>query len=264
MRCARFALHAAFAIFAAPILVAIVGALAATPAAAQEQGAYTKQNWGFDGPFGTFDRAAAQRGFQVYKEVCAACHAIKEGYYRDLAGIGLSEAQIAASAASVTVSVIGDDGQPTDRPALPSDHFRSPFPNEQAARAAMNGAYPPDLSVIEKAREGGADYLYALLTGYRDPPAGMKLGDGMNYNTVFPGNQITMPQPLHDGQVTYGDGTPATVEQMSRDVVTFLAYIANPEMEARKRMGVKMVLFFLALTGLTYAVKRKVWADVEH
>jgi len=248
------------------IFAAVFGALAATSAAAQqaEPAPYVKQNWSFDGAFGTFDRAAAQRGYQVYKEVCANCHAMKEGYYRDLAGIGLSEAQIAATAASVTVPSIGDDGQPAERPGLPSDHFRSPFPNELAARAAMNGAYPPDLSVIEKARAGGPDYLYALLTGYGDPPAGMKMAEGMNYNKYFPGNQITMPQVLHDGQVTYADGTTASVEQMSRDVVTFLAYIANPEMEARKRMGVKVVLFLIFLTGLTYAVKRKVWADVEH
>jgi ubiquinol-cytochrome c reductase cytochrome c1 subunit len=252
---------ARFAIFAA-----MLGALAATPAAAQqtEPAPYVAQNWSFDGPFGTFDRASAQRGYQVYKEVCSACHAMKEGYYRDLAGIGLSEAQIAATAASVTVPVIGDDGQPTERPGLPSDHFRSPFPNEAAARTAMNGAYPPDLSVMEKARAGGPDYIFALLTGYGEPPAGMKLADGMNYNKYFPGNQITMPQPLHDGQVTYADGTTASVEQMSRDVVTFLAYIANPEMEARKRMGVKVVLFLIFLTGLTYAVKRKVWSDVDH
>jgi len=250
MRAVRFAILAA--------------ALAATPALAQDAPSYAKQNWSFNGPFGTFDRAAAQRGYQVYKEVCSTCHSVKEAFYRDLAGIGLSEAQIAATAASVTVPSIGDDGQPTERPALPSDHFRSPYPNELAARAVLNGAYPPDLSVIEKAREGGADYLYALLTGYSDPPAGMKMGDGMNYNKYFPGNQIAMPQPLHDGQVTYADGTPATVEQMAKDVATFFTYVSNPEMEVRKRMGVKIVLFLVMLTGLTYAVKRKVWADVEH
>jgi ubiquinol-cytochrome c reductase cytochrome c1 subunit len=252
MRGARFAIAAA-----------LLAALAATPAMAQDE-SYAKQNWSFNGPFGTFDRAAAQRGYQVFKEVCSTCHSLQQGYYRDLAGIGLSEAQIAATAASVTVPTIGDDGQPTERPALPSDHFRSPYPNELAARATFNGAYPPDLSVIEKARAGGADYLYALLTGYSDPPTTMKMGDGLNYNKAFPGNQIGMPQPLHDGQVTYGDGTPATVEQMSKDVITFLTYESNPEMEVRKRMGVKMVLFFLALTGLTYALKRKVWSDVDH
>jgi ubiquinol-cytochrome c reductase cytochrome c1 subunit len=248
------------------IFAALLGVVAATPVAAQqtEPAPYVAQNWSFNGAFGTFDRASAQRGYQVYKEVCAACHAMKEAYYRDLAGIGLSEEQIAATAASVTVPAIGDDGAPTERPALPSDHFRSPFPNELAARAAMNGAYPPDLSVMEKARAGGPDYLFALLTGYGDPPAGMKLAEGMNYNKYFPGNQITMPPVLHDGQVTYGDGTPASIEQMSRDVTTFLAYIANPELEARKRMGVKVVLFLVMLTAFTYAVKRKVWADVDH
>jgi ubiquinol-cytochrome c reductase cytochrome c1 subunit len=245
-------------------LAAVLGALAATPAAAQETNGYARQNWSFAGLFGTFDRAAAQRGYQVYSEVCANCHSMQEAYYRDLAGIGLNLEQITATAASVTVPTIGDDGQPSERPALPSDHFRAPFANELAARTAMNGAYPPDLSVIEKAREGGADYLYALLTGYSDPPAGMKMGEGLNYNKYFPGNQIAMPPPLHDGQVTYADGTPASVEQMSKDVVTFLAYISNPEMEVRKRMGVKIVLFLVMLTGLTYAVKRKVWADVEH
>ena len=260
MRVARYSMIAAL------LGALVLGALWAMPAAAQtaEPASYVHQNWSFNGPFGTFDRAAAQRGYQVYKEVCSACHAMKEGYYRDLAGIGLGADQIAATAASVTVSIIGDDGQPSERPALPSDHFRSPFPNELAARAAMNGSYPPDLSVMEKAREGGPDYIYALLTGYSNPPAGMKMGDGMNYNKYFPGNQITMPQPLHDGQVTYADGTPATVDQMSKDVVTFLAYVANPELEARKQMGVKVVLFLVSLTGLTYALKRKVWADVEH
>jgi ubiquinol-cytochrome c reductase cytochrome c1 subunit len=247
-------------------LAAVLGALAATPAAAQEPetAAYARQNWSFAGLFGTFDRAAAQRGYQVYSEICANCHSIKEAYYRDLVGIGLSQEQIVATASSVTVPTIGDDGQPSERPALPSDHFRSPFPNEAAARTAMNGAYPPDLSVIEKAREGGADYIYALLTGYSDPPAGMKMGENLNYNKYFPGNQIAMLQPLHDGQVSYADGTPTSVGQMAKDVVTFLSYISNPEMEVRKRMGVKIVLFLVMLTGLTYAVKRKVWAGVEH
>lgn len=240
-------------------------ALLAVPAVAQEETpALTHQNWSFNGPFGTYDRAAAQRGFQVYKEVCSVCHSMRQAYYRDLAGIGLDEAQIAAIAASDQVPALTDDGQPTTRPGLPSDHFRSPYPNEAAARAVYNGAYPPDLSNIVNARQGGADYIYALLTGYSDPPAGMKMGEGMNYNKYFPGHQITMPQPLHDQQVTYADGTPATVDQMAKDVVTFLAYISNPEMEVRKNTGVKVVLFLIFLTGLTYAVKRKVWADVDH
>jgi ubiquinol-cytochrome c reductase cytochrome c1 subunit len=243
---------------------ALLAGLAATPAIAQEPPPLPKQSWSFAGPFGTFDRAAAQRGFQVYKEVCANCHSLKQAYYRNLSGIGLTDDQIKAIAASVTVPTIGDDGQPTERPALPADHFRSPFPNEQAARAANNGALPPDLSVITKAREGGADYVFGILTGFSDPPADMKMSPGMNYNKYFAGHQIAMPQPLHDGQVTFGDGSPNSIQDESHDVVTFLSFISEPEMEQRRRIGVRMVLFLALLTGLTYAVKRKVWADVEH
>ncbi len=221
------------------------------------------QSWSFSGLFGTFDRASAQRGFQVYKEVCSNCHSLKEAYYRNLQGIGLSDDQVKAIAATITVPAINDDGQPTERPALPSDHFRSPYPNEKAARAANNGALPPDQSVIIKAREGGADYVDNLLQGYSDPPAGVKVGNGLYYNKWFPGHQIAMPQPLRDDSVTYADGTKATLAQEAHDVTTFLTYIANPELEQRKRIGVKVVLFLTLLTGVTYAVKRKIWADVH-
>jgi ubiquinol-cytochrome c reductase cytochrome c1 subunit len=251
-----------FVRIAAAALLALA-APAAAPLAAGGEISYPAQVWSFSGPFGTFDRASAQRGFQVYNEVCSSCHSVKAGYYRDLRGLGLTPKEIEAVAATVTVSAIGDDGQPTERPAVPSDHFRSPYPNERAARAAYNGAYPPDLSVIVKARPGGADQIYNLLAGYADPPADMKMGDGMYYNRYFPGHQIAMPPPLSDGRVTYADGTRASVEQMARDVTTFLAYIAEPEMEARKRMGVKVVLFLIFMTGITYATKRKVWADVH-
>jgi ubiquinol-cytochrome c reductase cytochrome c1 subunit len=234
---------------------------AVAPALAQEA---PRQDWSFSGIFGTFDRASAQRGFQVYQEVCAACHSMKEMYYRNLTGIGLTAPQVQAIAASVTVpGGVNENGEPITRPGLPSDHFKSPFPNDAAARAANNGALPPDQSVLEKAREGGADYLYAVLTGYADPPADVKLGQGMNYNKAFPGHQIAMPEPLHDSQVTYADGTKATVEQEARDVVTFLTYAANPEMEQRKQMGVKIVIFLVLLTGLVYALKRKIWANVH-
>jgi ubiquinol-cytochrome c reductase cytochrome c1 subunit len=253
-----------FAAFAAAAFASAAPAFAPPAFAQEESPPLPHQHWSFAGPFGTFDRASAQRGYQVYKDVCSACHSMKQAYYRDLRGIGLSEEQVAATAASVSVPAIGDDGQPTERPALPSDHFRSPFPNENAARAANNGSLPPDLSIIEKAREGGADYIYALMTGYSDPPANMKMGEGMNYNKYFPGHQIGMPQPLHEGQVTFGDGTPASIDEMARDVATFLTYISEPETETRKRMGVKIVLFLVFMTGLTYAVKRKVWANVEH
>jgi ubiquinol-cytochrome c reductase cytochrome c1 subunit len=249
------------------VLAAIGLALAtfaAAPAFAQEEAELPTHEWSFSGPFGTFDKASAQRGFQIYKEVCSNCHSMNQLYYRNLAGIGLSEAQIKAIAASVTVPTIGDDGQPTERPGLPSDHFKAPFPNEKAARAAMNGALPPDQSVIEKAREGGANYIYDLLTGYADPPKGMKMGAGMNYNKWFPGHQIAMAQPLVDGRVEYSDGTKPTLEQEARDVTTFLTYVANPEMEERKRMGVKVVLFLALMSCLTYVVKRQIWSDVEH
>jgi ubiquinol-cytochrome c reductase cytochrome c1 subunit len=233
------------------------------PAAKAQEIELPKHEWSFGGIFGTFDRAAAQRGFQVYNEVCSNCHSLKEAYYRNLAGIGLSDEQIKAVAASKTVPTIGDDGQPAERPALPSDHFKLPFPNDKAARAANNGALPPDQSVIEKAREGGADYIDALMQGYGDPPAGVKIGDGLYYNKYFPGHQIAMPQPLQDDSVTYADGTKATIAQEANDVATFLTYIANPEMEQRKAMGVKIVLFLAAMTCVTYAVKRKIWADVH-
>ena len=245
--------------FAATLLAAT---LLAAPAIAQE-GQLPHPGWSFSGPFGTFDRAAAQRGFQIYKEVCSNCHSLKEADYRNLEGIGLSEEQVKAVAASVTVPTIGDDGQPAERPALPSDHFKSPFANDKAARAALNGALPPDLSVIVKAREGGPDYVYGVLTGYGEPPAGMKMGDGMNYNRVFPGHQIAMPQPLQADQVQYSDGTKPTLDQEAHDVVTFLTFIANPEMESRKQIGVKIILFLAMLTGITYVVKRRVWSDVH-
>lgn len=222
-------------------------------------------NFSFNTLFGTFDRAAAQRGFQVYKEVCSACHAMRQLSYRNLLDLGLSEQQVREIAASFTVTDgPNDEGQMFERPGRLSDRFRRPFPNEQAARAANNGAYPPDLSVMVKARPDGANYLHALLTGYTDPPAGVTLMDGMNYNTWFPGHQIAMPNVLNDDQIEYADGTKATVDQMSRDVTTFLAWAAEPETEARRAMGVKVLIFLTILGGLVYAVKRKVWADVKH
>jgi ubiquinol-cytochrome c reductase cytochrome c1 subunit len=150
-----------------------------------------------------------------------------------------------------------------ERPGRPGDRFKSPFPNANAARAANNGALPPDLTLMVKARLGGADYLHALMTGYRDAPQGVELTEGMAYNAYFPGNQIAMPSPISADGVEYADGTKATVDQMSRDVTTFLAWAAEPEMEERKRMGVKVILFLLVLTGMLYALKRKIWADIH-
>ncbi|TDH58534.1 cytochrome c1 [Dankookia rubra] len=248
-------------------LVAGAGlATVATPARAAEGAMhYPEVRFSFDGLFGHFDRASAQRGFQVYKEVCSNCHSMHLLSYRNLSELGLSDAEVRAIAATVQVQDgPNDEGQMFERPARPSDRFRSPFANEKAARAANNGALPPDLSVITKAREGGAEYIHALLMGYEDPPAGVTLMPGMNYNKYFAGHQIAMAQPLSsEGQVEYTDGTKPTVEQMVEDVSQFLTWAAEPELEQRKSLGVKMVLFLTVLGGLAYAVKRKVWADVH-
>ena len=242
-----------------------LGAVAlAAPARAQEAPEPPKQNWSFNGPFGAFDMASVQRGFAVYQNVCSNCHSMDLLHYRDLSGIGLTPEQIKAVAASVTVPLgLDDQGQVVEGPALPSSRFRAPFANEKAARAAMNGALPPDLSLIFNAREYHGDYIYALLTGYTDPPADMKMQSGMNYNKYFPGHQIAMPKPLSDGQVSFPDNAPNTTDAMARDVVNFLAWASNPEMTERKQIGVRVVLFLALMTGLTYAVKRQIWSDVH-
>ena len=252
-------------ILAAASLIGLAAGIAALPAnAAEETPAPPKRSWSFDGMFGTYDRAALQRGFQVYKEVCAACHAMKYVYYRNLTEIGLSAEQVKAVAASVEVNGgLNDQGEAFTRPGTPADRLKAPYPNEKASRAANGGALPPDQSLLVNAREGGADYINAILTGYQGAPSGFALGDGMNYNKYFPGHQIRMAQPLQDEQVTYADGTKATVEQMASDVTTFLAWASNPELEQRKRMGIRIVLFLILMTGVTYAVKRKVWASVH-
>ncbi|HYF08514.1 MAG TPA: cytochrome c1 [Acetobacteraceae bacterium] len=247
--------------------LAVAGAVAAAAPAARAAGESVPipdTRFSFEGIFGTFDRASAQRGFQVYQQVCAACHAMRLVAYRNLRELGLSDQEVRAIAASVQIlDGPNDEGQMVERPGRPSDRFRRPFANQQAARAANNGAYPPDLSVITKARVGGADYLYALLTGYSDPPAGTTLMEGMHYNRYYPGHQIAMAPPLNEGGVEFHDGTRATVEQMARDVTTFLAWAAEPELETRRAMGVRILLFLAVLGGLVYAVKRKIWAQVH-
>lgn len=222
-------------------------------------------NFSFDGLFGGFDRASAQRGYQVYKEVCSNCHSMRLLSFRNLRELGLSEAEVRAIAETVQVQDgPNDDGEMFERPGRPSDRFPKPFANEKAARVANQGALPPDLSVITKAREHGADYIYALLTGYSDPPEDVELMPGMSYNKYFAGRQIAMAQPIAgEGQVEFKDGTTATVEQMAKDVTTFLAWAAEPELERRKQMGIKIVLFLAILGGLTYAVKRRIWADAH-
>ena len=247
-------------------LALAIGLFAAAPAhSAGEAIPIPDRKFSFDGIFGTYDRASAQRGFQVYKEVCAACHGLRLVAYRNLRELGLTEAQVEAIAAQFQITDgPNDEGQMFERPGRPADRFRSPFPNDAAARAANNGALPPDLSVMAKARANGADYLFALLTGYQDPPPGVTVMDGMHYNAYFPGHQIAMGAPLNPDQVEYADGTKATVEQMAHDVSTFLQWAAEPELEQRRAMGVKIIIFLTILAGLTYAVKRKIWADVQH
>lgn len=244
-----------------------LGCLLAAPAPARAAGEappVPDTRFSFDGVFGTFDRGELQRGFQVYQQACAACHGLYQISYRHLRDIGLSEDQVRAIAASVQVrDGPNDEGAMFERPGRPADRFVRPYPNEQAARAANNGAYPPDLSLMVKAREGGADYLKALLVGYQDPPEGETVREGMYYNRYYPGHWIAMPQILNDGQVEYIDGTPATAEQHARDVTAFLAWAAEPNLEARRQMGVRIILFLTVLGGLVYAVKRKVWSDVH-
>jgi ubiquinol-cytochrome c reductase cytochrome c1 subunit len=222
------------------------------------------EKWSFERTFGAFDLASLQRGFQVYSQVCSNCHSMEQLHYRDLSGIGLNADQIKAIAANVTVPQGTDDqGNPKEGPATPASQFRSPFPNEKAARAANNGALPPDLSLIVNAREGGPDYVYGILTGFTDAPAGFKMQDGMYYNKVFPGHQIAMPPPLQDGTVAFTEGAANTLGSEAHDVVSFLYWAANPEMVERKQIGVRVVLFLMFMAGLTYAMKRKVWSDVH-
>lgn len=247
------------------LLVSFVAALAGGSVhAAGEAEQPPAMKWSFDGLFGTFDKASAQRGFQVYKEVCASCHALSLKSYRNLRDIGFSEDEVKAIAANYTVmDGPNDAGEMFERKARPSDHFVKPFPNEKAARAVNNGAYPPDLSLMVKARHDGSNYMHALLTGYSDPPAGVTLPDGMYYNKYFPGRQIAMPAPISTDSVTFADGTPGSVQQISADLTHFLSWVAEPELEKRKRLGIQVMLFLIVLTGMLYAVKRKVWADVH-
>jgi ubiquinol-cytochrome c reductase cytochrome c1 subunit len=252
------------------VLLALIAAAAlslATGARAQEEQVHPPhQQWSFEGVFGTYDRAALQRGFQVYKEVCSACHPVTHLYYRDLEDIGYSEDQVKGFAAQSQVTDgPNDQGEMFQRPARPSDAIVGPFANEQAARAANNGAYPPDLSLIVKAREGGPDYVYALVgLGFTDAPAGFKMNPNMNYNTYFAGHQIAMVPPLtQDGQLTYADGTKATVKQMASDVVTFLTWAAEPNLDERHKMGAKVILFLIIVAGLFYAAKRRIWAALH-
>ena len=228
---------------------------------------YLKTDWSFKGLFGKFDRGSLQRGYQVYTEVCAACHSMKYLSYRNLAEKGGPEFPIIqAKAIAASFEVLDGpnaDGEMFTRPAKLSDKFVMPYENEKAAQAANGGAYPPDMSVLVKARGGGVDYIYSLLQGYEDAPSGVTLDEGVHYNKYMYGNKIKMSAPLSDGIIEYGDGTVASVEQMSKDVTTFLMWAAEPHLEARHRMGFKAIVYLIILTVLVYFSMKKIWSRVE-
>lgn len=265
---------------AAGLVLAVMGAAPAFAAGDQQDA--IDIDFSFEGPFGTFDRAQLQRGYQVYTEVCASCHSMSYLYYRNLGEEGgpeFSEAQVKGMAALATV-IDGPDqeGQMFERPAVPSDHIVAPFANNEEARSANGGAFPPDLSLMAKARAGfhgtinqfinglgGPEYVYSLLVGYEEEYEDDGEDHGaLTHNPYFPGSWIAMPQPLYDDMVEYTDGTPATLDQMSRDVSAFMMWAAEPKLEERKRIGFQVLMYLIVLAGLLYLVKRKIWANVEH
>jgi ubiquinol-cytochrome c reductase cytochrome c1 subunit len=247
---------------AAAAMAMAVGVGVAGAASAAEEAALIQRSWSFDGLFGTFDLAAAQRGLQVYREVCSTCHSMNYIAFRNLTALGFSDDQVKALASQYQITDgPNDQGEMYQRPGKPSDYFPPPFANDEAARAANGGALPPDLSLITKARPQGPDYVYSLLQGFHEAPPDVQGPPGTYYNVYFPGNWIGMPPPLSEGAVQYADGTPATVEQMAGDVATFLTWAGEPTLEARKQTGLKVILFLIVLTALLYASKRKVWAD---
>lgn len=250
-------------------LAATIAALGLGIGAAQAAGDAKElkhADWSHSGPFGTYDRAAVQRGYQVFDEACASCHSLKYIAFRNLTEIGFSEDQAKAIAAEKTVTDgPNNDGEMFERPAKLFDYYPSPFPNAKAAAAGF-GIAPPDLSLMSKARPHGDDYIYSLLTGYNEQPdeeMAKKLESGGNYNPYFPGGVIAMPAPLSDDQVEYVDGTPATVDQMAKDVTAFLAWAAEPKMEERKQMGVKVILFLIFLSVLLYLAKKQIWGRLH-
>ena len=236
-------------------------------AIAENSSELLKVNWSFNNFFGKFDRASLQRGYQVYNEVCSSCHSLKYLSYRNLSEKGgpeFSEAEAKAIASNFEV-IDGPDstGEMFTRPARLSDKFTMPYLNEEEAKSANGGAYPPDMSVLVKARKGGADYVYSLLLGYEDPPADVKLEDGVYYNKYMYGNKIKMSSPLSEGIVEYSDGTNATTEQMAKDVVNFLMWTAEPHLEQRHKFGFRVIIYLLILSILVYFSMKKIWSRIE-
>ena len=233
-----------------------------------ESGAHLiKTEWSFKGIFGTFDRGELRRGYQVYSEVCSSCHSISELSYRNLSEKGGPEFSIDLVKTIAASFEITDgpnsDGEMFTRPGRLSDKFAKPYPNIQAATAANGGAYPPDMSVLVKARKGGAAYIYSLLQGYDEPPEGFQLDDGVYYNKFMSGNQIKMPNMLSDDLVEYADGTKATTEQMAKDVSSFLTWVSEPSLEARHKMGFRVILYLVVLAGLVYLSMNRLWSRIE-
>jgi ubiquinol-cytochrome c reductase cytochrome b/c1 subunit len=269
---------------AAAVILALVVANPQSTFAAGEGPKPDRQVWSFAGPVGTYDRAQLQRGFKVYREVCASCHGLSKVSFRNLSQPGgpeFSPDQVKTLAAEYKVKDgPNDSGEMFERAGRPSDRFPKPFANEQAARAANGGAYPPDFSVLAKARsytvgfpgfvidafrqyqEHGPDYIYALLTGYTDAPAGVEVSPGLYYNVYFPGNKIAMAQPISDGQVEYTDGSPQTVKQYAKDVTAFMMWASEPHLEARKRLGLQVMLFLVVFAGLLYFSKKKLFSGL--
>lgn len=244
----------------------LFGGLSLLPTLAQAQEAppLPDESWSFTGFFGTYNVAALQRGFQVYEQVCSACHNLDHLHYYDLAGIGYDEAEIKAIAAQKKVLAgPNKEGKMYKRPARPSDFFVGPFPNAEAAKASFGGAEPPDLSTIIKARDGGADYVYGILTGFGKPPHGFAMPPGTFYDKYFPGQRIHMPPPLQAGEVKFADGTKATVPQMAHDVATFLTWASHPNLDERHRMGFKVILFLVVAAFVFYGAKRKIWSRIH-
>ena len=234
---------------------------------AEKSPPFLETKWTFQGLFGKFDRASLQRGYQVYTEVCASCHSMRLLSYRNLGEKGgpeFSIEQVKAIAANFEVTDgPNEEGEMFTRPGRPSDRFVSPYPNIQAATAANGGAYPPDMSVLVKSRKGGADYIYSVLMGYEEPPTGMKLDEGVYYNKYMEGQKIKMSNPLSDGIVTYSDGTESTEAQMAKDVTTFLTWAAEPTLEQRHKMGVRVIIFLIIFTTLVYLSMRRLWSRID-
>lgn len=246
------------------ICVAVIAVFTAGIAHAEEETKLKELAWPFEGMTGYVDKKAAQRGFQIYSQVCSTCHSMNRIAYRNLAEIGFTEDEIKAVAASKLVEDYNDKGERIMRPGKASDSFVPPYPNEDVSRAAHDGAFPPDLSLIVKARKGGGDYVYSILTGFGPAPAEEKPVPKKYYNPYFPNHWISMPPPLTDGVVSYQDGTPSSVDQMAKDVVIFLQWAAEPEMEQRKLIGLRVLIFLGVLTTLLYMVKRHIWRNVKH